>query len=548
MNVKGLFRIFSDYLLMLALFTGIGLAVSIYFQYFVLPVDHPAPHPTEAFLLTILIAIFAAVCLKILAQGADKAIHLQEAILLVVGIWLITSIIGALPFTLSGTLDHFIDAWFESVSGLTTTGSSILHPKAYASSGQEIPYHMVYTAFQKIEYTFYGTVKPVIDATTGQVLLTGIEAVPKALLFWRSFLHWYGGMGIVLLFVALLPALGVQARALFRYESTGPLFSPLFPKVRQTAIVLLKIYVILTLACLISLLVTNPAMSFFDALNISFSTISTGGFAPKNTSVGYYNSAWTDYIVLIFMISGGVNFALYYDWSKGRFYRLLDPEFLLFLGMIVVFCGIASWGIYGAKKVLLTGATNEVYSLADSIRYGSFQVVSCMTNTGFATCDYDHWPAISQTIMLIVMYLGGMAGSTSGGLKTIRVFILLKYCRTAISSVFRRNEVQILRVGNREIDKETITGVLAFFLVMVLSSIIGILMLLGDGVDIETALGLNGCMINNTGNAFRVAGPTESCAFMSPFGKTVCIIWMFIGRLEYYAWFALFLPSFWKKC
>jgi trk system potassium uptake protein len=550
MNFKGIGLVVSDYLFMFAGFTFFfGVAICLYFQFYVPASFHPAPHPTEAFILTMLITLFCAVMLKVVCEGGEKFIQLREAIVLVVSIWLITSVVGALPFTISGTLEHFIDAWFEAVSGLTTTGSTILHPKAYDATGQEVAIVSNYVAFQPIQYIFYGTVKPVIDSATHKVLFSGVEALPQGLLFWRSFLHWYGGMGIVLLFVALLPALGTSGRVLFRYESTGPLFAPLFPQVRQTAIVLLAIYIILTLANIFFLLITNSRISVFDAVNVAFSTISTGGFAPKNASIGAYESSATDIVTMIFMTAGGINFAIYYDLIKGRFYKLFDTELLAFLGIIAVASTIAAWGIHGSNKILLTGPLEhpETYSWADSFRYGAFHVISCITNTGFSSCDFDKWPAISQTIILLVMYLGGMAGSTSGGLKIVRVCILWKCAKNAIVSLFRRSEVRITRIGNREIDSETTIGVLTFFLIMVLTSLVGILALLIIGVDIETSIGLNGCMINNTGNAFRAAGPTESCAFLSPIGKFICIVWMLVGRLEYYAWFALFLPSFWKN-
>jgi len=549
MNWKSIFRVLGDYLFMFTAFLGIGLAASLYYQFYVPRIFHPAHHASAGFAMTMILCLATAFVFKIWSREEERSIQLREGILIVLAVWVLTSIFGALPFTLSGTLEHFIDSWFESVSGLTTTGSSILHPKLYNDLGEELPIHYVYNGFQKVEYTFYGTVAPAVDALTGKTVLIGIEALPKALLLWRSLLHWYGGMGIVLLFVAFLPLLGPQGRTIFRYESTGPMFAPLFPRVRDTAIVLLKIYLFLTAANMFALIVTNPRLPLFDVINIAFATISTGGFAPRNASVGTYDSAATDFVTIFFMASGGVNFALYYDLLKGRFFKLFEPEFLAYIGLLIGLSALAAWGIYGAPKLLLTGplAQPEQYGCFDSIRYGAFQVVSCMTNTGFVTCEYDQWPFFSQSMMLIAMYLGGMAGSTSGGLKIIRVCILWQCMRHAIVSHFRRSEVRLVRVGSREIGQETIIGVLTIFLIMIATSLVGILLLIANGVDPETALGLNGCMINNTGASFRAAGPTESCAFLSPFGKTICILWMFLGRLEYYAWFAVLLPSFWKK-
>jgi len=547
MNIRAVLRVLGSYLFMLTAFIAIGFLASVYFQAYTpshLPV---APHPTNAFLLSMLCCVGLGFLFKAYSHHSDQTIGLREAIFLVISIWILTSIFGALPFYFNGSLSNFVDAWFESVSGLTTTGSSVLHPKLFDTSGQEVPFQLVYSGFKKIEYQFYGTINPVLDPSSGKVLLQGIEALPQALQFWRSWLHWYGGMGIILLFVAILPALGMHGRVLFRYESTGPLFAPLFPRAQQTALVLLKIYIGLTSACFFALLFTNPNMTAFDALNLSFATIATGGFTAKNMSIASFNSVSTELVTMIFMISGGINFALYYDIIKGRFFRIWEPEVLTFFSILIIFCLLASLGIYGAPKVLLSGPSGETYSFLDALRYGSFQIISCITNTGFVSCDYDQWPFFSQGLMLIAMYFGAMAGSTCGGLKIIRICILWQALRHAASSLFRRNEVRVIRVGNRDINQETVVGVLSFFLVMVVSSLMGIMLLIFFDVDFETALGLNGCMINNTGASFRVAGPVESCAFLSIPGKLVCIAWMFLGRLEYYAWFALFMPSFWRN-
>jgi trk system potassium uptake protein TrkH len=192
-------------------------------------------------------------------------------------------------------------------------------------------------------------------------------------------------------------------------------------------------------------------------------------------------------------------------------------------------------------------AGTSTYSLCDAVRYGFFQMITAMTATGFSTIDYDSWPSFSQSIMLVSMYFGGMAGSTTGALKIIRICILAQCLLFSIRSLFRKAEVRYMRIGSREIDPETSTGVLTFFLITIFSSLIGVHLLVFNGVDLETSFGLNACMINNAGSSFRMAGPGEGCAFLSPFGKLICMIWMLLGRLEYYAWFALLLPSFWKK-
>lgn len=547
MNLKACYRIIGAYLFIFAGIAMVGLGVSIYFQVFQAPTIHPTSHVTSSFLITIVLSLICGAIFQFFSRKSETFLPLKEIIFSLLSIWILTIFLTALPFSLSGVLSEPMDAIFEAVSGLTTTGSTVMYPKEYDSLGQEIPIHRMFFGFQKIEYAFYGTIKPVIDPITHTVLLKGIEAVPEALLFWRSFISWIGGVGIIFLFIAILPALGVRGKSLFRYESTGPVFHQLFPQVRKSALVLFAIYLVLTILCICALLWTNPKLPVFEAINIAFVTVSTGGFSTKNASLAAYNCFSTEVVVMIFMIFGAINFTFYYDLLRGRFYRLFEPEFLVFLGLLLIFCFLASSQLVGTEKIALTDAKPVAYSVFDSIRYGFFQIISSMTNTGLATINYDQWPFFSQNIMLVVMYLGGMSGSTSGGLKIIRVCILWQCARYAIKSLFQPSAVQVLRVGTREIDQGTATGVLTFFLVMVASSLAGISLLIFSGVDLETSLSLNGCMINNCGNSFRMAGPTEACAFLSPLGKSICIAWMLLGRLEYYAWFALLLPSFWKS-
>ena len=552
MNYQGVLRVIGTYFFFLAAIIGVGLGVSIYFQQFVPAQQHLQEHPTMAFATTFFICLLTGIILRFLTGNADKELLLREAILSVLSIWIVTIVITALPFRFSGVLNNMVDACFETASGLTTTGSTILHAKQYNLTGQEIPIHKVLHGFQEIQYTYYGTVVPLKDEITGAVIATGIEALPQALLFWRAFTQYVGGLGMVLLLVALLPALGEKGRILFRYESTGPSFSPLFPQVRKTSLVLMSIYTALNLVCMVFLLMTNKNLSCFEAMNISFATVSTGGFCSKNASLAGYNCLATDIVVMVFMVLGSLNFALYYDLIKGRLYKFFEPDVLIFLFLLLASSLWASVNLWGTPKHYLPPSSesmlsdSSIYSFPESIRYGFFQVISCISTTGFATQNYDLWPFFTQAILLVVMYLGGMSGSTAGGIKSIRICILWQTARKTIQSLFNRNEIQIIRVGDRQIDRETITGVLCFFLIFVLASLAGVLFLIYLGVDLETALGLNACMINNTGFSFRMAGPTESCAFLSVFSKLVCIAWMLIGRLELYVWFALFLPSFWR--
>jgi trk system potassium uptake protein TrkH len=540
-------RIVGSYLYVLAFLLAVGGLVSAYYQFCVPPRLHPQPHATHAFLQTFVLCFISAAALRYASRESGSGLELKEAIVAVAAIWVVSIFFASLPFLLSGSLEHPIDACFEVVSGLTTTGASILHPKAYDASGHEIPITQTFYGFQKIEYSFFGTVKPVLNEK-GRAILIGTEAFSKGLLFWRAFLNWIGGLGVVFLFVALLPALGQKGRTLFRYESTGPAFSPLFPQVRKTALVLFAVYTILTLLCIGSYLAVDPAMDVLDAVCTAFSALATGGFSLKNASIAGYSSFGVEVVSMVFMVVGAINFALFYELWRGRIYKLFQVELLSFLGLILLIGSIVSWDIIGAKKFTLTDIGQVgVYNIGEAFRYGFFQIITAITTTGFVTIDYDKWPFLAQTFMLVVMFLGGMAGSTAGGLKIIRVCILFQCFRHAISSVFKRSEMRIMRVGDREIDSETAFGVLAFFLIFMATSLAGILVLVFFGVDPETSLGLCGCMINNVGCAFRMAGPTSSCAFLGVVPKSMCIIWMLLGRIEFYVWFALFLPSFWRR-
>ncbi len=528
MNIRGITGVVSSFLYFLTAIVGVGCLVSAYYAY----LDPASIGVLYAFIKTLIFTTFVAVCCEYSAAH-DEELQLKDAILSVLSIWLLSIFFCSLPFTLSGALDHSVDAVFETASAITTTGASILHPKHYAPDGAEIPIHAG-------AYTFYGTVK-----ASG---LIGTEAFPAALLFWRSLLSWVGGAGMVLLFVAFLPSLGMEAKKLFRYESTGPTFSPIFPQVRKAATVLLKIYGGLTLLCLLFLLVTNDAMHFFDALNISLCTISTSGFGVKNASIASYHSLATEVIIMIFMIAGAVNFSWYYDMLRGRWYKLWNPELVAFFTILLGLSCLVSYSIYNTMQHPLTATdTQAQYGCFEALRYGFFQTISSMTTTGFATVNFDLWPYFAQALMLVSMFFGGMSGSTTAGLKIIRVCILAKCLTFAIQSIFKHNEVRIMRIGGREIQSETIVGVLTFFLTTIVTSLLGVLLLVLNNVDFETAFSLNACMINNAGMSFRMAGPVESCAFLSPFSKSICVIWMLLGRLEFYAWFTLLLPSFWKR-
>lgn len=526
----------------------VPLLVAVYYQFLADPSIHPQPHTTLDFIFSILITLALAVGCHYTGRHSTARIYRREGLAAVVILWILIPAISALPYWISGTLKNPLAAYFEAVSGLTTTGSTAMQAKHYdPATGKEIPIVRVVKGVEDTTYTYYGTIEPVRDPATHQVLYEGVEAVSKALLFWRAFTQWLGGVGIVVLFVAILPILGVGGKVLFHTEMPGPIKDTMTPRIKETAIQLWKIYCGLTIILVALLMLTNAKMEWLDAVTTAFTTLSTGGFSIRNTSMAYYESAVTDWIVIVFMLLGSINFTLYYYILRGKIYRIYEPEFFLFLAIVFVTCSMASWYLIGTHKYPLNDVPDTVLTTHEAIRYGTFHVVSAMTTTGFSIVNYDKWPYAVQAIMLIVMFVGGMSGSTAGGIKIMRHYMLFRIAQFKIESLFRPKSVQIFKVGDKEVDTGAMMMVLCFFLLIISVSVAGTFLYILDGIDPVTSLGLVACMINCTGLSFRVAGPLDSCAFLSDFGYFVSSALMIMGRLEFFAIFAVLIPSFWKQ-
>ena len=546
MYFREIFRVLGSYLYVLAAVMLIPMSVAGYFEFFKEPSAHLQPHSTPAFILTIVITSALGFMFHHFGRGSTGRLYRREGLALVVGIWFISAFVGGMPFYFSGTLSNPIDAYFEAMSGLTTTGASVMHPKAYDPvTKEEVKITKTISETYDIDYTFYGTIDPVRDPDSGKVLFSGVEAVGKGLLLWRSFMQWLGGMGIVVLFIAILPALGVGGRVLFHAEVPGPSKEAVTPRIKETAALLWKLYLSFTVIEVVLLMATNQRIGLFDALSLTFSNLSTGGFSVRNASVGAYNSAATEWIITGFMLIGSINFSLYFYCLKGKFYRLYEPEFLLYLCLLLLGSGILSWQLVGTEKQLLNGETG-LFSVGEAIRYGTFHLVSAQTSTGFSTANFDTWPYICQVLMLIVMYVGGMSGSTGGGIKIVRHYIAFRVIQNKVESLFSPERIRVFRIGNYLVDNNAAQTVLCFYLTVIALSVLGTLLLALDGVDPETALSVNTCMINNIGIAFRAGGPTESFAFLSSFGKILSILWMVLGRLEFFAVLVVLIPRFWK--
>lgn len=535
---KQILKALSIYLFIFSLLLIIPLTIAFTYEFLIPDKYHPQPYETYAFFKTFLIGLILSLICYLSSKKSPKGLFRREGIALVVIIWIITPALGALPLVFTKTLNHFEDAYFEMCSGFTTTGITVLLPKKFNPRSQdEIPYEFNLGCIgeRDVNYKYFGTVSPVIDTETGKEKFVGIEAVGKALLFWRSFSQWLGGIGVVLLFIAILPALETSAKVLFQSEALGPIKEGLTPRIQDTATWLFKIYIALSLFLFIGLILVDPSLTFFDAITLTFSTISSGGFTVTNGNISSYDNPLVQWLVILFMILGTINFSLFYYLIKRKFYRLKNIELGIYIIVLILFS--------------LTTAVilKEEMPFKDAFRKGVFQMVSTITTTGFTIGNYDFWPYSAQVLILVSMFIGGMSGSTAGSIKIIRHYLLNRIALQRIKSVFSPSSVLVLNVGNTKIEDTTKNSVLTFFFIYIAIAVIATIVFVFDGIDPETALGISASVLNNTGCAFRVAGPEGSFAFLSPFSKYFASFLMLLGRLELFIILMIFIPAFWKK-
>lgn len=510
MIYRALAAVLGQYCFYLAAILLIPLGVAFYY-------DFTEPHQfssIEGFSKTIALCLVIGLILIAVGGKTMKTLRRKEGILLVVLIWFVTAAIAALPFYVTKVLENPIDAYFESMSGLTTTGASIIHAKAYDDVGVEIPLTIN-------NYTFYGTVAP-------SGVLKGLEAIGKPLLFWRSFLQWVGGIGIVVLFLAVLPALGHGGKFLYESEATGPSKEGITPRIKETAIFLCSVYCGLTVFQVVLLALTS--MPLFDAINLAFTTISTGGFTIHNDGLGSYSSG-SIIIITLFMILGSLNFSLYFYLLKRKLYHMTELRWYfitLAAGSLLMFFSLWKQGSQGFFQ-------------------GSFQAISAQTSTGFVLVNYDAWPFACQLLMIILMYVGGMSGSTAGGIKIVRYIIACRTIYHKMGLFFRPGVVRVLKVGPKEVSEQTSSSVLAFFCLVIFFVIIGTYLLVVDNIDPLTAFGVISTTLNNNGLLVGGVGSMGSFAFLSPFAKVIAILWMLFGRLEFFSLLVLGVPSFWRS-
>lgn len=444
-----------------------------------------------SFFITFLVGALAFFSFKRNIEKSQKDIHPREGFAIVGFGWIVLSIFGALPFVISGAIPSYTDAFFETMSGFTTTGASIL---------------------------------------------TDIEALPKGILFWRSFTHWIGGMGIIVLSIAILPFLGVAGMQLFKAEVPGPTADKLTPRITETAKILWGVYFLFTIIETILLMLAG--MNLYEALCHTFGTMATGGFSTKNASIAAFNNPVIDYIIIVFMIIAGMNFALHYRVLSGKFSDLLRNEEAKYFLLVIFFS--TAFLTYDILRLNLA-------NFSDAIRYALFQVVSIITTTGYGTFDYEKLSTTTHFILLILMFIGGCAGSTGGGLKVIRTIILTKYAYSEIKRLVHPKAIIPVRFGGKCVDKTILANISGFFIVYVLISILSVLFITSFQVDIITSIGAVAACINNIGPGLADVGPTDNYSHFHPVIKWYLSFLMLLGRLEVFTILVLLTPTFWKK-
>jgi trk system potassium uptake protein TrkH len=415
---------------------------------------------------------------------------IREGFAIVGGGWLLASLLGALPYTFSGVLPNYIDAVFETVSGLTTTGASVL---------------------------------------------TDIEILPDGVLLWRSLTHWLGGMGIIVLFIAFLPEIGAGAIHMFRAEVPGPIADRVVPRLRDTALTLWIIYSIFTIAEIILLLMAG--MSLFDAINHTFATMATGGFSTKNASVLHFDNLAIELIIIVFMTIAGGNFGLYFlVWKKGWHVLLRDLEFKVYIGIM----SLSS--VFIAGNLVLSANQPLGQALQDAL----FTASSIMTTTGFVTADFDKWPSFSKLILLTLMFVGGCAGSTAGAIKVIRLLLLSKQSWTELQRELHPKMVLNVKIDGKPVSSQILQVTGQFFFIYMLTFAVSVLLVSASGLDPWEAIGAVAATLGNVGPGFGIVGPTQNYSPLSDFVKIILTACMLLGRLELFTLLVFLRPEFWR--
>lgn len=441
------------------------------------------------FVYTLLIAA-ALFALLTLPKLRHHDIYAREGFVSVALSWLLMSLVGALPFVFSGEMPNYFDAFFEIVSGFTTTGASIL---------------------------------------------VNVEELSNASLLWRSLSHWIGGMGVLVFIMAVLPLSEERSMHIMRAEVPGPQVGKLVPRIRHSSAITYLIYIALTVILII--LLCLGGMPFFDSINHAMATAGTGGFSVKALSIGYYGSAYIDFVTATFMLLFGVNFSIYFLLLMKKFRpALMDSELHLYLG----------FAAFGTVTIALNIMDNYG-GFWHALRYSYFQVSSIMTTTGFATADFNHWPAYSKAMLILLMFTGASAGSTGGGLKVSRIVILARAAAEEVGKMLNPRRTVSVRMSGHSVDSTTIRCTLVFFAVYIAITFISTLIISLDGFDLETNFSAVSACISNIGPGIGLVGPMGNYEMFSDFSKLLLSFDMLVGRLEIYPMLILFLPSTWRR-
>ena len=479
MNHRLIFRLIGNVLSIEAAFMLIPLAVSFIYG----GGDH------WAFIWSIFILAITGTLLAML-KPKNKNFKTRDAFVVAGLTWLLFSLFGALPFYFSGFFKDFIDCAFESVSGFTTTGASIL---------------------------------------------TDIETLPKGILFWRSFSHWIGGMGVLMFIMAVMPSINASSVNLLRAESTGPSPDKVVPKIRETARIMYLIYFAMTVLLIILLKIVG--LPLYDSLVNAFSTAGTGGFSVMNASIGAYDNIAAEAIITVFMFLFGISFTLYF-FMLGRSYKRIcgDEELRLYIGVVVV-----------ATLIIAVNISGLYGGIGKALRHSSFQVSSIISTTGFATVDFSLWPALSRIVLVFLMVTGCCAGSTGGGMKLVRILILLKAMRIEVGRVFHPGSVEAVSINGKRMNSSVVLKTALFFFLYFSVFFIAVALVSIDGIDFVSGTTSVIASLSNIGPGLGIVGPAGNYAAFSSFSKVVLSFCMIAGRLEFLPFLVLFVPSIWRK-
>ena len=420
----------------------------------------------------------------------DSTIYGKDGFVIIACAWILWSVFGAIPFWISGAIPSYVDAFFETVSGFTTTGSTIL---------------------------------------------TNIEAMPYGMNFWRSFTHWIGGMGVLVFVMVVVSLEDKNSMHLMRAEVPGPETDKIVPKARDTAKILYGMYLVLTVAEVIFLLAGG--MPLYDSIIHSFSTAGTGGFSSWNQSIAHYDSVYIESVITIFMVLFGINFNMYYLILLKKVKAVLkNEEVRAYLGVIV-----------GATALITVNIVSQYGSVFKAFRYAAFQVASVITTTGFVTADFNLWPEFSKTVLLLLMIVGACAGSTGGGMKVSRILILLKSIKREIKRLLHPKSVNIVKVNHKKVKEETLQGVYVYLIAYIAIFIVSVLIVSLNNFDFITTFSGVLTTMNNVGPGLAGVGPVENFAAFSDLSKIVFTLDMLIGRLEIFPFLMLLSPDMWRR-